>query len=185
MKYCSQDVQTVMFSATMGKDIDRLAHFTTKKPIRVSADPDNKTAEKLHQQIVKLREDTQEYREAALVSILKHLYKERVIVFFKTKKQCHRLAIILGLLGMKACELHGNLSQTQRIQAFMDFKEEKYQYLLATDLASRGLDIKDVKTVVNYELPAELTKYIHRIGRTARAGCVGTSVTICNDAECQ
>lgn len=94
------------------------------------------------------------------------------------------MAIILGLLGLKACELHGNLSQTQRIQAFLDFKEDKYQYLLATDLAARGLDIKEVKTVVNYELPKELTKYIHRIGRTARAGSVGTSLTICNDEEC-
>lgn len=71
---------------------------------------------------MKLKEDTEEYREATIVSILKNLYKERVIVFFKTKRQCHRMAIILGLLGLKACELHGNLSQTQRIQAFMDFK---------------------------------------------------------------
>jgi len=63
---------------------------------------------------------------------------------------CHRMAIILGLLGLKACELHGNLSQTQRIQAFIDFKEDKYNFLLATDLASRGLDIKEVKTVINF-----------------------------------
>lgn len=184
MTYCNQEVQTVMFSATMGKDLEKLVNFTTKKPIRISADPDNKTAEKLHQQVVKLREDTEEHREATLLSVLKNLYKERVIVFFKTKRQCHRMAIILGLLGLKACELHGNLSQTQRIQAFMDFKEDKYQYLLATDLAARGLDIKEVKTVVNYELPKELTKYIHRIGRTARAGSVGTSLTLCNDEEC-
>jgi ATP-dependent RNA helicase DDX27 len=94
------------------------------------------------------------------------------------------MAIILGLLGLKACELHGNLSQTQRIQAFNDFKEDKFNFLLATDLASRGLDIKEVKTVVNFELPTHLTKYIHRIGRTARAGSVGTSLTICNDSEC-
>ena len=80
--------------------------------------------------------------------------------------------------------MHGNLSQTQRIQAFHDFKEGKYDYLLATDLASRGLDIKEVLTVVNFELPTHLTKYIHRIGRTARAGCMGTSLTLCNDAEC-
>ena len=89
----------------------------------------------------------------------------------------------MGLLGLRACELHGNLSQTQRIEAFMDFKEGKYDYLLATDLASRGLDIKEVQTVVNFELPTHLTKYIHRIGRTARAGSVGTSLTLCNDSE--
>lgn len=75
-----------MFSATMGRDLDKLAHVTTKKPIRLSADPDNKTAEKLHQQIVKLKESSDEYREAVLVSILTHLYKERTIIFFKTKK---------------------------------------------------------------------------------------------------
>lgn len=93
MKYVSDDVQTLMFSATMGRDLDRLAHFTTKKPIRLSADPDNvtiallqKTAEKLHQQIVKLKEDTEEYREAVLISVLSQLYKDKVIVFFKTKK---------------------------------------------------------------------------------------------------
>jgi ATP-dependent RNA helicase DDX27 len=77
-----------------------------------------------------------------LISILTQLYHEKVIVFFKTKKQCHRVAIILGLLGMQACELHGNLSQTQRIQAFLDFKEGKFNFMLATDLAARGLDIK-------------------------------------------
>lgn len=105
-------------------------------------------------------------------------------MFFKTKKQCHRIAIILGLLGLSSCELHGNLSQTQRIQAFLDFKEGKYEYMLATDLAARGLDIKEVKTVVNFELPVQLTRYIHRIGRTARAGSVGTSLTLCSDNEC-
>jgi superfamily II DNA/RNA helicase len=65
----------------------------------------------------------------------------------------------------------------------MDFKEEKYDYLLATDLASRGLDIKEVQIVINFELPSHLTKYIHRIGRTARAGQMGTSLTLCNDSE--
>ena len=76
-----------------------------------------------------------------MISILSQVYIEKVIVFFKTKKQCHRTAIILGLLGLNACELHGNLSQTQRIQAFLDFKEGKYEFMLATDLAARGLDI--------------------------------------------
>ena len=85
-----------------------------------------------------------------LLSVLNQLYKERVIIFFKTKKQCHRIAMVMGLLGLQTCELHGNLSQAQRTQAFLDFKEGKFNYLLATDLASRGLDIKHVKTVVNF-----------------------------------
>lgn len=93
------------------------------------------------------------------------------------------MAIILGLLGKKVCELHGNLSQTQRIEAFEDFKEGKFNYLLATDLAARGLDIKELKTVINFELPQEVTRYIHRVGRTARAGEEGLCITICNDNE--
>ena len=86
-----------------------------------------------------------------LLSVLMNLYKEKVIVFFKTKKQCHRISIILSLLGVTSlCELHGNLSQTQRLEAFLNFKEGKYHYMLATDLAARGLDIKEVKTVINF-----------------------------------
>ena len=118
-----------------------------------------------------------------LLTVLSNIYKNKVIVFFKTKKECHRMTILLGLVGLKACELHGNLSQTQRITAFNDFKSGKYEYLLATDLASRGLDIKEVQTVINFELPSELTRYIHRVGRTARAGNVGTSLTLCTDGE--
>lgn len=120
-----------------------------------------------------------------MLSVVSELYRERVIVFFKTKKQCHRMAMVMGLLGMKVCELHGNLSQGQRTQAFLDFKEGRFDFLLATDLAARGLDIKHVQTVINYELPAHITKYIHRIGRTARAGEGGTSLTLCGDAECR
>ena len=92
------------------------------------------------------------------------------------------MAIIMNLVGITSvCELHGNLSQTQRLEAFLKFKEGEFNFMLATDLASRGLDIKEVKTVINFELPTQLTRYIHRIGRTARAGNVGTSLTLCND----
>jgi len=94
------------------------------------------------------------------------------------------MAIIFALLMRHSvCELHGNLSQTQRIQAFDDFKAGKYDFLLATDLAARGLDIKDLTAVINFELPQEVTRYIHRVGRTARAGQTGHSLTICNERE--
>ena len=100
--------------------------------------------------MMKLKSEDENYRQAVLIQILLNIYKEKVIVFFKTKKQCHRAAIIMSLLGSKVCELHGNLSQTQRIQAFHDFKDEKYDYMFATDLAARGLDVKEVKPVVNF-----------------------------------
>lgn len=84
------------------------------------------------------------YREACLLMVATEIYNQKVIIFFKTKRKCHRLAILFGLQNISSCELHGNLSQTQRIQAYQDFKQSKYQFLLATDLAARGLDIKEV-----------------------------------------
>jgi len=93
------------------------------------------------------------------------------------------MAIIFGLLGYSVSELHGNLSQHQRIEAFENFKEGKFKFLMATDLASRGLDIRCVKAVINFELPQEVTRYIHRVGRTARAGSEGICITICTDDE--
>lgn len=101
----------------------------------------------------KLKRNDEDYREACLLHIASDIYKEKVIIFFKTKKKCHKMAIYFGLMGLSACELHGNLSQSQRVAAYQDFKAGKYQYLLATDLAARGLDIKEIKTVINYELP--------------------------------
>lgn len=95
----------MLFSATMGTSIDKLAAMSMRKPIRLSADPENSTAEKLHQQVYKLTKDSESFREAALLTVMSKVaeYTKKVIVFFKTKKQCHRMAIILGLLGIPAC----------------------------------------------------------------------------------
>ena len=88
------------------------------------------------------------YREACLVLIATEIYNKKVIIFFKTKRKCHRMAVLFGLRNISSCELHGNLSQTQRIQAYQDFKNGKYEFLLATDLAARGLDIKEVNLCI-------------------------------------
>ena len=115
----------------------------------------------LRQLVFKLKWEDHDYREACLILLAKEIYTEKVIIFFKTKKTCHRLAALFGLFGLPACELHGNLSQTQRVTAFQDFKAGKYQYLLATDLAARGLDIKDIKTVINFELPIGMKFFMY------------------------
>lgn len=105
LSYLNGDMQTLLFSATMGSSIDKLAAMSMRKPIRLSADPENSTSEKLHQQVYKLSKDSESFREAALITIMSKVaeYTKKVIVFFKTKKQCHRMAIILGLLGVPAC----------------------------------------------------------------------------------
>lgn len=105
------------------------------------------------------------------------------MVFVQTKKQAHRLHILLGLLGARVGELHGNLTQPQRLDALKRFKEEQIDVLIATDVAARGLDISGVKTVVNFVMPATIEHYIHRVGRTARAGRAGVSVSLAGEQE--
>lgn len=169
----SQRRQTMLFSATLDKGLKKIVKLALDKPVRIQANPDNRVASHLRQEVVRLADST--LREAALLHLLDTLFKKRVLIFCKTKRQCHRLAIILGLKAKRVCELHGNLTQTERFDAFEKFKEGEYDIMIATDLASRGLDIKGLRYVINFELPQALTRYIHRVGRTARAGNSGVS----------
>lgn len=152
--------------------------------MRVQANPDNRVNEKLRQEVVKIT--NRDERMGALIFLLEKYFKKRTIVFFRTKAECHRTAIILGLRNhLNVAELHGNLTQVERINALDDFKTGACDILLASDLVARGLDIKNVKFVLNYELPQEMTRYIHRVGRTARAGESGVCLTIVDPTELQ
>ena len=173
LKLVSSKRQTMLFSATLDKGLKKIVKLALKKPVRIQANPDNRVADHLRQEVIKLKDST--LRESALVELLESGFGSQVLIFTKTKKRCHRLAILLELMGKKVCELHGNLTQTQRFDAFEGFKNQEYDIMLATDLASRGLDIQGLRTVINFELPQALTRYIHRVGRTARAGNSGVS----------
>ena len=118
----------------------------------------------------RIRSAHEDKQEAILTALLTRTFTDHVIVFIRTKMQCHRLHIILGLLGLRAAQLHGNMSQAQRLESLKQFKEEQIDILLTTDVAARGLDISGVQTVINFQLPNTLEQYIHRVGRTARAG---------------
>lgn len=175
--------QTMLFSATMTSTVDRLIRVGLDKPARVMVDSQKKTVTTLVQEFVRLRPGREEKRMGYLAYICKNLYRERVIIFFRQKKDAHRARIIFGLLGLSCAELHGSMNQTQRITSVEDFRDGKVSYLLATDLASRGLDIKGVDTVINYEAPQSLEIYVHRVGRTARAGRKGTALTLAAEPD--
>ena len=122
-------------------------------------------------------------REATLILLAKKGFNKRTIVFFNEKKQCTRAMILFTMFGLKAVEVHGNMTQQERMEGIELFQSGKVDYLLCTDLVARGLDIPAVKAVLNFSFPVEPKRYLHRIGRTARAGSHGVAVTLCNDEE--
>lgn len=175
--------QTMLFSATMTSTVDRLVRVGMNRPARLMVDSEKKTVGTLVQEFVRLRPGREEKRMGYLAHICKTLYTERVIIFFRQKKEAHRARIIFGLLGMSCAELHGDMNQTQRIASVESFRDGKVSFLLATDLASRGLDIKGIDTVINYEAPQKLEIYVHRVGRTARAGRSGVALTLAAEPD--
>lgn len=122
-------------------------------------------------------------REPILAALVCRTFHDHCMIFVQRKRQAHRLHILLGLLGIRAGELHGNLTQQQRLESLKRFKEEQIDVLIATDVAARGLDIVGVKTVINFNMPISTEHYIHRVGRTARAGRAGISVSLANEKE--
>ncbi|KAK9474851.1 nucleolar dead-box protein [Dipodascopsis tothii] len=175
--------QTLLFSATMTSSIKSLVQLSLHQPIRIMINPSNQVASGLVQEFVRLRK-----RESAKPAILTWLLRkldanERIMVFVARKETAHRLRIALGLMGIRVGELHGALSQEQRLAGINDFRSNKTNILVCTDLASRGLDIPRIAVVVNYDVPKTYEVYMHRIGRTARAGRQGRSVTFVGEAS--
>jgi ATP-dependent RNA helicase DDX27 len=122
-------------------------------------------------------------REATLIALLQKTYQSRVIIFSNEKLQCTRLMALLAIFGFKAGEVHGNMAQSERLASVEQFQRGDFDFLIATDVIARGLDIPNVKAVINFSFPNEPKRYLHRIGRTARAGQHGVSITLCNEEE--
>ena len=183
VRSCARTRQTLLFSATMTDQVEQLATVSLNKPVKVFVDSNKVVAWNLRQEFVRVRAGRETDREALLAALVCRTFRDHAMVFIQTKADCHRLHIILGLLGVRVGELHGNMSQPQRLDTLKRFKEEQLDVLLATDVAARGLDIRGVKTVINYTMPTTLEHYIHRVGRTARAGRAGRSVSIAGEAE--
>ncbi|RAR11844.1 atp-dependent rna helicase drs1 [Stemphylium lycopersici] len=175
--------QTMLFSATMTSSVDKLIRIGMDKPVRLMVDAKKHTVKGLTQEFVRLRQGKESKRLAYLMHMCEKIFTEKVIVFFRQKKEAHRVRVVFALCGLKASELHGDMSQEQRIQAVEAFRSGKSAYLLATDVASRGLDIKNVSTVINYEAPQSHEIYMHRVGRTARAGRSGRACTLAAEPD--
>ncbi|GAB2175379.1 DEAD/DEAH box helicase [Dongia sp. agr-C8] len=172
--------QTLLFSATMPNDVADLAKGLLKDPIRVEVVPQSTTAERIDQ---KLYYVARGHKRALLAQLLGTPEMTRAIVFTRTKHGANRLAEQLEKDGFGTAAIHGNKSQGARQQALNAFKNGKVKVLVATDIAARGIDVDGISHVVNYELPMEPEAYVHRIGRTARAGATGVALSFCDHEE--
>ncbi|KAI6881569.1 DEAD-domain-containing protein [Hortaea werneckii] len=183
LKTIPKSRQTMLFSATMSSKVDDLVRVGLQRPVRVLVDAQKSSASGLVQEFVRLRPGREEKRLGYLLHLAMQVHQDRVIIFFRQKKEAHRVRIIFALLGLQAAELHGSMTQEQRINSIEAFRNGRASFLLATDLASRGLDIKGIEVVINYEAPQSHEIYLHRVGRTARAGRKGISCTLAAEPD--
>jgi len=172
--------QTLLFSATMPPDVARLAAEILQNPERVEIAPQGRTVERIDQRVYFVNATS---KRALLGHLLADAALERVIVFTRTKRGANRVAEALEDRGVPSEAIHGNKSQNARQRALENFSRGRARVLVATDLASRGIDVAGVTHVINYELPADAESYVHRIGRTARAGASGIAVSFCDGSE--
>jgi len=171
--------QNLLFSATFSPDIRALAKGLVNKPLEISVNAENSTAEKVTQWLTAV---DKKRKPAVLTHLIKENNWKQVLVFTKTKHGANKLTKHLEAEGLTAAAIHGNKSQGARTKALASFKDGRVQILVATDIAARGIDIDLLPQVVNFDLPNVPEDYVHRIGRTARAGNTGQAVSlVCND----
>jgi len=172
--------QTLFFSATMPRAIKELADKYLTNPAEVAVTPVAKTADRVDQRVVMVN---QPEKTALLTILLQTEQVERALVFSRTKHGADKIVRMLDAAGVAASAIHGNKSQGQRERAIAQFKSGEVSVLIATDIAARGIDIPGVSHVINYDLPEVPEQYVHRIGRTARAGAEGKAIAFCSHEE--
>ena len=172
--------QSFFFSATMSPEVSQLAHQLLRNPVRVEVTPPATTVERIKQCVFFVDSGS---KEKLLLELLLQKHLTRVLIFTRTKHRANKVAAYLNNHHVKADAIHGNKSQGARTLALQNFKSGRTKVLVATDIAARGIDIDDISHVINFELPYEPEIYVHRIGRTARAGADGTAYSFCAAEE--
>lgn len=175
IKLVPEQRQTLFFSATLPNEIRSLANTILTNPVNVSVTPEKPTTEKVDQRLYFVERD---HKRALLAHLLKEDLEGSVLVFTRTKRGADRVARDLEKVGMRVAAIHGDKSQMARQRALQDFKNGRMRVLVATDIAARGIDISSLPYVVNYDVPESPETYVHRIGRTGRAGNVGVALTL-------
>ncbi len=171
-----QKRQSIFFSATMSPQVSQLAHQMLRNPVRVEVTPQATTVERIKQWVCFVDPAA---KEKLLLELLLQKHLTRVLVFTRTKQRANKVAAYLNSHNVQTNAIHGNKSQSARTQALANFKSGRTKVLVATDIAARGIDIDAISHVINFELPNEPESYVHRIGRTARAGAEGTAYSFC------
>jgi len=172
--------QTLFFSATMAPKMVELANNMVTNPVRVSITPEQPTVERINQKVLFVGKNQ---KDALLVSLLDDIRINKAIVFTQMKHVANRVVEKLHTAGINSTAIHGNKSQSARTEALDGFKRGRFRVLVATDVAARGLDVDNITHVINYDLPIEAETYIHRIGRTARAGADGDAISFCSTGD--
>ena len=172
--------QTLLFSATMLKSVQGLAADLLSNPVRVEAAPASTTVEKVDQMVLFVPKDK---KRALLGELLNDKDMARVLIFTRTKHGANRVARHLHDRGIHSDAIHGNKAQNARQRALDGFRSGRIRALVATDIAARGIDVEGVTHVINFDLPNDPESYVHRIGRTARAGAAGIAISFCDSGE--
>jgi superfamily II DNA/RNA helicase len=172
--------QTLFFSATMPREIEELASAMLREPVRVAVTPAASTVERIAQRVIHVERAG---KSSLLASLLRAESIERALVFTRTKHGADKVVRSLAKSGLTAEAIHGNKSQGQRERVLAAFRTGRVRTLIATDIAARGIDVEGISHVVNYDLPNIPESYVHRIGRTARAGADGVAISFCDNEE--
>jgi ATP-dependent RNA helicase RhlE len=175
-----KEKQSLFFSATMSREISILTKNFLRNPIRIEVTPESSTVEKIKQSVFFV---DPENKVELLIDLIKENKMDCALVFTKTKHKADKISKVLNQNHISTDAIHGNKSQPHRERALRDFKVGKVKVLVATDIAARGIDVNNISHVINFELPNEPENYVHRIGRTARAGTEGTAYSFCSAEE--